>query len=214
MRAPNGRQAGRCASHPTRPGTAAARWSYRSAARRPPRRSSVEVAEHVVGRQLVQIVLLAQPLERLASDPPRLVPASSLISRVNAPRARPSSTGRPTPSPFQKGTLPGSPGAGVTRTRSCLDRLRCARRWHPAAPPHPRAPRRPSLRPARPRDDRRHARSWRAPRMVVSTGAVVSEEDREQPAVGDGAAGGDGDHARIAPCHDGAGDAGPRPRAA
>ncbi len=31
---------------------------------------------------------------------------------------RPNSSGRPGPSPFQKGILPGSPGAGVTRTRS------------------------------------------------------------------------------------------------
>ena len=39
-------------------------------------------------------------------------------SRVNAPRARPSSSGRPGLSPFQNGILPGSPGAGATTTRS------------------------------------------------------------------------------------------------
>ena len=38
--------------------------------------------------------------------------------RENAPIASPSSLGRPTPSPFQNGTAPGSLGAGVTMTRS------------------------------------------------------------------------------------------------
>ncbi len=48
--------------------------------------------------------------------------ASSLgsepTSRRNAPTARPSSSGRPSWSPFQKGSRPGTPGAGETRTRS------------------------------------------------------------------------------------------------
>ena len=39
-------------------------------------------------------------------------------SRANAPIAAPSSFGRPMPSPFQNGTAPGAPGAGVTITRS------------------------------------------------------------------------------------------------
>ena len=43
---------------------------------------------------------------------------SSCISRTNAPSARPNSNGRPGPSPCQNGILPGSPGAGVTTTRS------------------------------------------------------------------------------------------------
>ncbi len=34
--------------------------------------------------------------------------------------ARPSSAGRPTPSPCQNGIFPGSPGAGVTTTRSLV----------------------------------------------------------------------------------------------
>ena len=38
---------------------------------------------------------------------------------MNAPTARPSSTGRPTASPCQNGSLPGTPGAGLTVTRSC-----------------------------------------------------------------------------------------------
>ncbi len=36
---------------------------------------------------------------------------------MKAPIARPSSIGRPTVSPFQNGSLPGTPGAGVTVTR-------------------------------------------------------------------------------------------------
>lgn len=40
------------------------------------------------------------------------------ISRRNAPSARPSSSGRPSWSPFQNGSRPGTPGAGDTRTRS------------------------------------------------------------------------------------------------
>ena len=39
-------------------------------------------------------------------------------SRANFPIASPSSYGRPTPSPFQNGTAPGTPGAGETSTRS------------------------------------------------------------------------------------------------
>ncbi len=39
-------------------------------------------------------------------------------SRRNAPTARPSSSGRPSWSPFQNGSRPGTPGAGETRTRS------------------------------------------------------------------------------------------------
>ena len=39
-------------------------------------------------------------------------------SRTNRPTAWPSSDGRPSVSPFQNGSRPGNPGAGVTRTRS------------------------------------------------------------------------------------------------
>ena len=51
----------------------------------------------------------------------RSSPASWLraaSSRDAAPIAAPSSYGRPTPSPFQNGTAPGTPGAGETSTRS------------------------------------------------------------------------------------------------
>ena len=40
---------------------------------------------------------------------------------MNSPIARPNSSGRPTPSPFQNGILPGSPGAGETMTWSRRD---------------------------------------------------------------------------------------------
>ena len=43
---------------------------------------------------------------------------SAESSRDAAPIFWPSSYGRPTPSPFQNGTAPGSPGAGETSTRS------------------------------------------------------------------------------------------------
>jgi len=39
-------------------------------------------------------------------------------SRASLPTSRPSSTGRPIPSPFQNGTAPGTPGAEETSTRS------------------------------------------------------------------------------------------------
>src|SRR5664280_2071988 len=45
-------------------------------------------------------------------------PRSTSSSRTNAPSARPSSIGRPRPSPCQNGILPGTPGAGETTTRS------------------------------------------------------------------------------------------------
>ena len=41
-------------------------------------------------------------------------------SRVSRPIARPNSAGLPGPSPRQNGIRPGSPGAGVTNTRSCV----------------------------------------------------------------------------------------------
>ena len=42
----------------------------------------------------------------------------AISSREARPIFSPSSNGRPTPSPFQKGTAPGTPGAGETMTRS------------------------------------------------------------------------------------------------
>ena len=46
--------------------------------------------------------------------------ASPVISLTKAPTARPSSSGRPIDSPFQNGIRAGTPGAGVTITRSCV----------------------------------------------------------------------------------------------
>ena len=45
-------------------------------------------------------------------------PSAPTSSRDAAPIFWPSSNGRPTPSPFQNGTAPGTPGAGETSTRS------------------------------------------------------------------------------------------------
>ena len=72
----------------------------------------VEVLQQVARRQLVEGVLAAQ----LGDGAIGAVAARS--SRTNAPTARPSSSGRPGRSPCQNGILPGSPGAGVTVTRS------------------------------------------------------------------------------------------------
>ena len=61
---------------------------------------------------LVEAVLARQALGGAASS------ESATSSREAAPIASPSSYGRPTPSPFQNGTAPGTPGAGETSTRS------------------------------------------------------------------------------------------------
>ena len=55
---------------------------------------------------------------RAARRPRGPRPRSASASRTNAPSARPSSIGRPTASPCQNGSLPGTPGAGETVTRS------------------------------------------------------------------------------------------------
>ena len=47
-----------------------------------------------------------------------LAGGSAATSRTNFPTAWPSSEGRPRVSPFQNGSRPGSPGAGVTSTLS------------------------------------------------------------------------------------------------
>ena len=67
-----------------------------------------QVGDQVGGGALVQVVL------RRSAPPARGPPPQ----RENSPIALPSSAGRPTPSPFQKGRAPGAPGAGVTITRS------------------------------------------------------------------------------------------------
>ena len=79
----------------------------------------LEVREQVLGRPLVEVVVLAQSLRGRRGRPLAPRPRSASISPTNAPSARPSSIGRPTASPFQNGSLPGTPGAGLTVTRSC-----------------------------------------------------------------------------------------------
>ena len=63
--------------------------------------------EQVLGGQLVEVVAALERLGVLLDRP-----------AANAPIASPSSRGRPTESPRQNGTAPGTPGAGVTITRS------------------------------------------------------------------------------------------------
>ena len=68
-------------------------------------------------------LLLAEEGERGSARRARRGPGTfgslaASSSRANFPIASPSSYGRPTPSPFQNGTAPGTPGAGETSTRS------------------------------------------------------------------------------------------------
>ena len=60
----------------------------------------------------------ARPAGRGRSRRPASPRSCSTAQRAKAPIASPSSFGRPSPSPFQNGTAPGTPGAGVTITRS------------------------------------------------------------------------------------------------
>ncbi len=75
------------------------------------------------GTTPVDALLLAQELEEvprgaLVERPSTFGSRCASSSRENLPIAAPSSYGRPTPSPFQNGTAPGTPGAGETSTRS------------------------------------------------------------------------------------------------
>ena len=67
-----------------------------------------QVGDQVLGRAAVEVVLVGE-LVGLGARPPR-------GRRRRSPG--PSSAGRPIPSPRQNGTAPGTPGAGVTITRS------------------------------------------------------------------------------------------------
>ena len=77
----------------------------------------LEVREQVLGRQGVEVVVARAAAPAAFVRPFGPVARSASVSRTKAPMARPSSTGRPTASPFQNGSLPGTPGAGVTVTR-------------------------------------------------------------------------------------------------
>ena len=78
----------------------------------------LEVGDEVLGGELVEVVVLAQPADAPRSGPRGPRARSASASPTNAPSARPSSIGRPTASPCQNGSLPGTPGAGETVTRS------------------------------------------------------------------------------------------------
>ena len=67
-----------------------------------------EKAQQIFRGAGIEIVLGDQARERGRPA------ASARSSRTMAPMRRPNSSGRPGPSPFQNGILPGSPGAGVT----------------------------------------------------------------------------------------------------
>ncbi len=114
----------------------------------------------------------------------------STAQRENAPIASPSSFGRPTESPFQNGTAPGAPGAGVTITRS-----------RPIS----------SIRQV----DAPSRNVWPGPRLVdhllveLADAPPVGQRDRVQPAVGDRAGVGDRELARALARADRAGDAVP-----
>ena len=120
---------------------------------------------------------------------PRARSASS--SPTNAPSARPSSIGRPTASPFQNGSLPGTPGAGRDRDPVVADLL---------DPPAARA-----------EDDdvAVHARPELVDHLLVELAdapagrpGLADHEHAEQAAVRDRAAAGDRDDPRVAPALD------------
>ena len=104
-------RARRFSSRRDRRGRARSRWSRRRAVR-PSRRSDragiEEDALRRAGRRSWSLVRRAAAAAGGMRD----------RSRINRPIVRPSSRGRPARSPFQKGILPGWPGAGETSTRS------------------------------------------------------------------------------------------------
>ena len=69
--------------------------------------------EQVARRALVEVVLVAR-----AARAPSSSPSADELARGARRSPRRARTGRPTPSPFQNGTAPGTPGAGETSTRS------------------------------------------------------------------------------------------------
>ena len=111
--------------------------------------------------------------------PGRRPRAGEPTSRRNAPSARPSSSGRPSWSPFQNGSRPGTPGAGETSTRS---RVMSSIRQERGAEGEDVAD--PGLVD--------HLLVELADPAAALLGVGAGQEDPEQPAVRDGAAGGDG----------------------
>ena len=110
-----------------------------------------------------RLLLLAQELEQvdrgLRVEVVVVAPASpaswSTAQRAKAPIASPSSRGRPSPSPFQNGTAPGTPGRGRDDHAVAGDLLDPPRRRAEQEDLARRAPRRPSPRRARRRGGRR-----------------------------------------------------------
>ena len=105
-------RARRRASRRARRGTARRRSSGRRAPRRwlpPGRRDSGAGSPRPAGRGRARDAAAATAAAGAAC---------SRSSRTSAPMRGPSSSGRPGASAFQNGILPGSPGAGVTSTRS------------------------------------------------------------------------------------------------
>ncbi len=129
LRLPRGRSARACARRaraPRRRGRARRRGRGRTGASRRSRRGSARARSCArwaarawrpaarAGRRAG----CARRARRGRSRAASVSASCSTAQRENAPIASPSSMGRPTESPFQKGTAPGAPGAGVTITRS------------------------------------------------------------------------------------------------
>ena len=147
----------------------------------------------VVGQVAGRRLLLGEVGQQVGRGPlvepgrPRRGPAPASgvaepTSRRNAPSARPSSSGRPSASPCQNGILPGLPGRG--------------RDQHPVVgdvldPPGRRAEQEDVADPGLVD----HLLVELADPAAAALGA--GEEDAEQPAVGDGAAAGDGQPLRA-----------------
>ena len=112
----------------------------------------VEVGDEVRRGQLVEVVLLAEPRRERAHGPSRRAPARPRPRAGSSPIARPSSTGRPTESPFQNGSLPGHARRRLDDhpiRRDVEDPPASSRRGRPRRRASRRGARRPSPRRAR-----------------------------------------------------------------
>ena len=150
--------------------------------------------DHARGR-----LLLAQVVEQVAAPRARRGRSRARASRragrppsaQNAPIATPSSFGRPTESPRQNGTAPGTPGAGVTIDAVAADLLDA---------------------PGRGAEQERLARPRLVDHLLVelADAAAVGQRHREQAAVGDRAGVRDRELARALAGADRARPRGPR----
>ena len=117
---------------------------------------------------------------------------------MNAPSARPSSIGRPTASPFQNGSLPGTPGRRADRDPVVAD----VRDPPAAGAEHDDV----AVHPGAELVDHLLVELADAP---AGRPGLADHEHAEQAAVRDRAAAGDGDDPGVAPALDGVGDAVP-----